>query len=141
MIERRWVFQGLILFFLSLLPMWLSCGLVDKGTHNPGRDCTWPGCHGYAAPAWTYSGTVFTAADRLGPARGVSVHITDLSGELRLAVNSAGNFYTLAGDPASGYRVFISRGKDTRTMKSEQTSGACNSCHSPDGVVAPLNLN
>lgn len=123
---------------MLVLPVFASCGLVEKGTHNAGKNCMWPGCHGYEAPTWTYAGTVFTAADRATGEKGDTVKIVDSSGEIRLTSNSAGNFSTSKGNPSGSYRASVSDGKETRTMSSTPTSGACNSCHTPDGDVAPL---
>lgn len=130
------------LLLLALLVFILPCcALAEKGTHNPGKTCTWPGCHGYEAPAWQYSGTVFAAQDRSTPARDVEVVIEDTDGEYVLKTNSAGNFYTLDGAPSNGYSASITDGAQTLTMGIQQSSGACNSCHSPDGSAPPLLLN
>jgi hypothetical protein len=129
---------------LSLILLVLSCagcGLAEKGTHNPGKNCTWPGCHGNEGPAWTFAGTVFSSADRSAPAQGVTVIIQGPSGEIRLKTNSAGNFYTLEGDPTQGYRASISRGKVTRTKGFESANGACNSCHAPAANAPPLHID
>ena len=126
---------------LSILPLLACCSLVEKGTHNPGKTCTWAGCHGYGAPEWRYAGTVFTSPERLAPAQGVNVIIVQSTGEIRLKSNSAGNFYALSGEPRQGYDARISKGDETRTMPVRQTNGACNSCHSPDGMALPLHID
>jgi hypothetical protein len=118
-----------------------GCGLAEKGTHNAGKNCMWPGCHGNEALAWTFAGTVFSAADRSAPAQGVTVIIQGSSGEIRLKTNSAGNFYTLEGDPTQGYSVSISRGKVTRTKRFESANGACNSCHAPAAKTLSLHID
>jgi hypothetical protein len=100
----------------------------------------WAGCHGYEAPPWTYAGTVFSTADRSSPARGITVTISDVTGELKLKTNSAGNFYSLDGNPAEGYRASISAQEEDLTMRAAQTSGACNNCHTPGGQMQPLNI-
>lgn len=115
--------------------------MTDKGTHNAGKNCMWPGCHGNEALAWTFSGTVFSSADRAAPAQGVAVIIQGPSGEIRLKTNSAGNFYTLEGDPTQGYSVSISRGKVTRTKPFESADGACNGCHAPAANALPLHID
>jgi hypothetical protein len=101
----------------------------------------WPGCHGYEGPAWTYAGTVFTSADRSAPARGVTVRITDSTGEITLKTNSAGNFYTSTGDSAVGYNVSVSSGKEVRTMQARPATGECNGCHTPAGNAPPLHTD
>lgn len=126
---------------LAVLPVLASCGLVEKGTHNSGKDCMWPGCHGYEAPAWSYAGTVFSSADRAISAGGLDVTVVDSTGEIRLTTNSAGNFYTLIGDPAGGYTASISEGKVTLRMGIAPTIGACNSCHTLGGEMTPLHLD
>lgn len=80
---------------MLLLPLVGACSLAEKGTHNAGKNCMWPGCHGYGAPAWTHAGTVFSTVDRSSPARGVTVMISDATGEIRLKTNSAGSFLPL----------------------------------------------
>jgi len=130
------------LLSLILVPSLLAgCGLADKGTHNAGKNCMWPGCHGGEAAAWTFAGTVFSSPDRSAPAQGVTVIIQASSGEIRLKTNSAGNFYTMEGDPTQGYRVSISRGKVTTTKPFESANGACNSCHAPAANALPLQVD
>jgi hypothetical protein len=129
------------LLVILTLPFLICCSLAEKGTHNAGKNCTWAGCHGYQAPAWQYSGTVFTSPDRSAPAQGVTVTITDSMGVRALKTNAVGNFYTLAGEPSAGYRAEISRRGETRVMGFEATSGACNSFHSPDGTAPPLHVD
>jgi hypothetical protein len=133
--------RSAVLSFSLFLPLIVGCGLIEKGTHNAGKNCMWPGCHGYQAPPWKYAGTVYASADRSTPAKGVTVTITDSAGELRLKTNSAGNFYTLNGFPAEGYRASVIDGDRMLTMKAGQTSGACNSCHAPNGQAPPLNID
>jgi hypothetical protein len=125
---------------MLLMPALAGCGLTEKGTHNAGKNCMWPGCHGYEAPAWTYAGSVFASEERSSPARDVKIIITDASGERKLKANSVGNFYTLDGNPSEGYHARMSKGDVTRTMQAEQTSGACNGCHTPDGQAPPLHI-
>ena len=125
---------------LLLLPLVAACGLVEKGTHNAGKNCMWPGCHGSEAPSWTYAGTVFSSVDRSSPARGVMVTITGATGEIELKANSAGNFYSLDGNPTDGYRASVSDRERTLTMRPAQTSGACNSCHAPGSQTQPLSI-
>ena len=134
-------FRSVVLPLLLLVPAAAGCGLTEKGTHNAGKNCVWPGCHGYEAPAWTYAGSVFVSADRSAPASGVRIFITDSGGERELKANSVGNFYTLDGDPSGGYYARMSRGDATLTMQAEQTTGACNGCHTPDGQAPPLHID
>ncbi len=132
--------ESRILSLFLLLPLLASCTLFERGTHNAGKNCMWPGCHGYDAPAWTYAGTVFTSVDRSTPAKGLAVIITDSTGEIRLRTNSAGNFFTSKGNPSGAYRVRMSDGTEDWDMRVEPTDGACNSCHAPDGETSPLHI-
>lgn len=127
----------IVCLFLLLLLL-SSCSLFKTGAHNAGKNCMWPGCHGYDARAWTYAGTVFTSADRSPPAKGLTVIITDSTGEIKLRTNSAGNFFTSKGNPGGAYRVRITDEKQERGKGFELTDGACNSCHAPDGETSPL---
>lgn len=130
-----------LLSLILVVPLIAGCGLAEKGTHNAGKNCMWPGCHGNEALAWTFAGTVFSSADRSAPAQGVTVIIQSSSGGIRLKTNSAGNFYTMEGDPAQGYMVSISGEKVTRTKPFESANGACNSCHAPDANALPLHID
>lgn len=130
-----------VLPLFLLVPTISGCSLTEKGTHNAGKNCMWPGCHGYEAPAWTYAGSVFASGDRSSAARGVKIIITDSTGQRELKANSVGNFYTLDGDPSGGYHARVSKGDVTWTMQTEQTSGACNGCHTLDGQAPPLHID
>ena len=130
-----------LLLFLPLFSALASCGLLEKGTHYSGKDCMWPGCHGYEAPGWTYAGTVFSSTDRANAADGVDVTVADSTGEMRLTSNSAGNLYTSMGESAGGYTAGISEGQETLKMGIAPTSGVRNSCHVPGGEMTPLHLD
>ena len=133
--------RPLVVSLILLMLLCGGCGFVEKGTHNAGKNCMWPGCHGNESPSWTFAGTVFSSADRSAPAQGVTVVIQGPNGEIRLKTNSAGNFYTLEGDPSQGYSVSISRGKVIRTKRFESADGACNSCHAPAANAPPLYID
>jgi hypothetical protein len=135
--------RRILLIFILISPTLTltHCGLIEKGKHNAGKNCMWVGCHGYDAASWQYAGTVFSSPDGSSAAKGVTVTIVDVTGERTLKTNSVGNFYTREGAPSKGFRATISKGEGTRRMDSEPASGACNSCHSPDGAVPPLHID
>lgn len=120
------------------------------GTMRPGKACI--ACHTtQMGPSFTIAGTVFPTShepDDCNGANGatdaVKVLIIDGSGAVRaLPVNAAGNFMSGAA-LSTPYRAIVVRGNSIREMKSTQTDGDCNGCHSewgksgaPGRVMAP----
>ncbi|HVH47627.1 MAG TPA: hypothetical protein VM925_35070 [Labilithrix sp.] len=94
------------------------------------------------APAFTAAGTVYPTLHEpddcfgLGTS-GTQVVLTGADGrKLTLSVNRAGNFMTEA-PLALPYTASVVRAGKTRTMKTPQTSGDCNGCHTAQGGDAP----
>jgi hypothetical protein len=112
----------------------------DEGSSkmHPGRDCI--ACHSREsdAPSFTFAGTVFSersqANDCFGRA-GTVVRIIDANGAtFDMGANEAGNFYANRA-VALPYTVELYRdGEKVNDMKTPQTSGACNSCHTAEGT-------
>lgn len=102
-------------------------------THNPGQNCN--ECHGFS-----YAGTIYSDPDGTSAVKDALITILQTDGrELVLKSNSAGNFYTSAGMPSSGFLVSVTDGTNTMEKNSMVTSGACNKsgCHtaSEEGKV------
>ena len=108
-------------------------------TMRPGGTCV--SCHSAeSGPSFTVAGTVFPTSHEPdncngsdGPTNGVKVLIIDANGAMRaLPVNAAGNFMSNAALPTP-YRAIVVRGNSIREMKSTQTNGDCNGCHTEWG--------
>jgi hypothetical protein len=109
---------------------------------HPGSDCI--GCHaqrtGTKAPKLVIAGTVMNdfkdETDCVG-VKGVTVEITDASGQIReFTTNAAGNF--MLQNPETPFVMpftakVIHDGKE-RAMKSPQSNGACATCHTAEGA-------
>jgi len=113
-------------------------GDEESSSMHPGAACV--SCHSQRGEGPRgIAGTVFPTAhepdDCNGtPGTGITVVITDATGkEFSLRVNGAGNFYS-KGRIASPYTARVVSGSKTRVMKTPQTSGDCNSCHSEGGT-------
>ncbi len=108
---------------------------------HPGNACI--ACHtttGSGAPTLQIAGTIYQTPhdpnDCLGiGTAGVVVQITDSAGSVfSLPVNSSGNFLLQTGKLKPPYHALVSAGGKTRAMSVAQTSGDCNSCHTPTGA-------
>lgn len=102
----------------------------------PGTNCQ--GCHSPGSRAegavFTVGGTVFAAVDCPEGVAGASVSVTDAAGaSLVLMTSAVGNFAS-ADALVAPLRVQVTVGASTREMVEDAPSGACGSCHSPDGV-------
>ena len=72
-----------------------------------------------------------------GVAGNVTVVIVDAAGKSHsMPVNAAGNFTRVTGIPMP-YRAMVVSGTKVREMKTPQTDGDCNGCHSEQGSQAP----
>jgi hypothetical protein len=106
----------------------------------PGRSCL--GCHALSGgPSLTLAGTVYPSLhepdDCAGTGTNVSVVIVDATGKSHsVPVNAAGNFLRVTGLPMP-YTARVVSGTKVREMKTPQTSGDCNGCHTPSGNQAP----
>lgn len=107
---------------------------------KPGNACI--SCHTeQSGPSFTVAGTVFPTSHEPddcngsdGPTDGVKVLIIDANGAMRaLPVNASGNFMSGTALPTP-YRAIVVRGNSIREMKSTQTDGDCNNCHTEWGT-------
>lgn len=115
---------------------------MDAGQHDqmhPGKACVT--CHtDQGGPSFTVAGTLFPTVREPdechgtdGDATGAKIIIIDTSKTPRiLSVNAAGNFKSLAA-LTGAYRAIVVRGNSIREMKSTQTDGDCNNCHTETG--------
>lgn len=114
----------------------------DDGTGDkmrPGRACI--SCHlmEAAAPDWTIAGTVYPSAHEPDHCHGaddsdIEVVITGADGrELRLEVNSVGNFHTQERVAFPIRAKIVMDGRE-RHMGPAQSTGDCNSCHTQQGA-------
>lgn len=109
---------------------------------HPGRACI--DCHAQGeGPRFTVAGTVFPTAHEPDDCNGVGagavkVVITDANGQvITLDVNAAGNFPPTKSRPptiAMPYTAKVVSGDKVRAMKTPQTSGDCNGCHTERGT-------
>jgi mono/diheme cytochrome c family protein len=113
-------------------------GVTGQGM-RPGNACI--SCHtDQNGPSFSVAGTVFPTSHEPddcngtdGPTDGVKVLIIDANGAMRaLTVNAAGNFMSNTALPTP-YRAIVVRGNSIREMKSTQTDGDCNHCHTEWG--------
>ncbi len=108
---------------------------------NPGQACIT--CHKQEGegPRTGFLGTVYPTAHEPDDCNGVNgtvtatqVVITDATGATFTgAVNAAGNFVIQRSFTAP-YTAKVVSGSKTRAMKTPQTSGDCNSCHTEKGT-------
>lgn len=116
---------------------------MDAGEHDqmhPGKACV--SCHtDQGGPSFTVAGTLYPTVREPdechgtdGTTTGAKVILIDATGTPRLlAVNAAGNFKSMAA-LTGAYRAIVVRGNSIREMKSTQTDGDCNSCHTETGI-------
>lgn len=119
---------------------------------NPGQACNTCHARDPEAPVTTVAGTVFyldhevnncngyTGSAPGGPTGRAYVEVIDATGTtLRLAVNTAGNFYTerALSFPLRTARVIGPTGL-INEMGSEVPSGDCNSCHTQAGTTTVM---
>lgn len=106
---------------------------------QPGSSCA--SCHksGSEANSFTIAGTVYKTAHEPTSCNGVSVSgatvvISGANGAtLTLAVNAAGNF--MSTQPvALPYQAKVVYAGGTLAMRTQQTVGDCNSCHTQSGA-------
>ena len=106
----------------------------------PGKACL--ACHAATGgPTFTIAGTVFPTLHEPdscnGVTGGVTVVIVDAAGKSHsMPVNAAGNFTRITGIPMP-YKAMVVNGTKVREMKTPQTDGDCNGCHSEQGNGAP----
>jgi hypothetical protein len=103
---------------------------------NPGMACM--GCHTTEdGPPFAVAGTVYPTVhepDSCAGVSGVKVLIIDANGNIHTPVtNDHGNFFTADPIPVP-YRAMLVQGSNLRSMRSPQTNGDCNSCHTEWGT-------
>jgi len=111
---------------------------------KPGKKCI--ACHSNAGgPSYQFAGTVYKTLHEPddcqgvhgGAGSGVSILLIDAAGKTHtIPVNEAGNFYRVTSMPMP-YRAMVVKGTSVREMKTPQTDGDCNGCHSEWGNRAP----
>lgn len=113
-----------------------EAGTPPGETMHPGKRCI--ACHSATGgPSFQFAGTVFKTLhepdDCNGLAKNVSVLVIDAEGVSHtLAVNEAGNFKRVSAMPMP-YRAMVVSGSSIHEMKTPQTDGDCNGCHTEQG--------
>jgi mono/diheme cytochrome c family protein len=119
-------------------------GDEESALMHPGGDCI--GCHAEEGegPRYVIAGTVYADArepDDCFGVPGALVEITDASGSTwKLPTNDAGNFFLEQedGPVVMPYTAVVTIGDMQRPMAAAQTTGACGSCHTVEGLnLAP----
>ena len=107
----------------------------------PGKACI--ACHATnAGPEYTIAGTVYPTLHEPDACNGIgsatmTVLIVDATGKSHtMPVNASGNFTRVTGIPMP-YKAVIVDGTKTREMKTPQTDGDCNGCHTEQGNHSP----
>jgi hypothetical protein len=120
---------------------WAS-GAPASALMHPGTPCL--GCHASAGgPPLALAGTVYPSArepDDCNGSTGGNLHvlILDAAGKTHtMPVNAAGNFLRVTG-LALPYRAMVVDGAKVRAMKTPQTEGDCNGCHSAQGAAGRI---
>ena len=108
---------------------------------HPGKKCL--GCHAAAgAKTFAMAGTVYPTLHEPNDCNGISkpnlsVLVIDALGMSHsIPVNAAGNF-TRVTSITMPYRAMIVDGNKVREMKTPQTDGDCNGCHTEQGAGSP----
>ena len=116
-------------------------GTPSSALMQPGKKCI--ACHSAnGGPSFTIAGTVYPTIHEPDACNGIgggnmSVLIIDATGKSHsMPVNAAGNFTRVTGIPMP-YKAMIVNGTKTREMKTPQTDGDCNGCHTEQGNHAP----
>jgi hypothetical protein len=108
----------------------------NGATMQPGTTCV-VGCHTNYTIAGTVYPTLHEPMNCYGKS-GVQVVITPATGEvITMTTNTAGNFYSTMKIAMPFSAKLVVNGVE-RPMMATQTSGDCNSCHTPNGAnLAP----
>ena len=119
---------------------WWNAGDEESENMHPGVDCI--ACHADRGegPRYTVAGTAFQNIDDEDDCRGidnVDIEIYGSDGTLAFTVsaNSVGNFTSRAALAAiAPYTAKVIYEGRTAEMTTPQTDGACNRCHTAEGV-------
>jgi mono/diheme cytochrome c family protein len=115
-------------------------GTPSSALMAPGKACL--ACHAATGgPTFTIAGTVYPTLHEPNSCNGVpggmTVVIVDAAGKSHsMPVNAAGNFTRVTGIPMP-YKAMVVNGTKVREMKTPQTDGDCNGCHSEQGNHSP----
>jgi len=106
---------------------------------RPGQACL--ECHRrVGGPEFSLAGTVYPTRHEPNGCNGLAdarVVIFGADGKtFTLSTNAAGNFF-FPDEVARPYKALVARGNLVREMKTLQTSGDCNGCHTERGGAAP----
>ena len=117
---------------MSLAVSTTGCGLFEEegsATHKPGENCN--ECHGF-----TYAGTLYSDPAGTSAVSNATITISQPDGDLVMMSNSAGNFFTSAGNPSSGFIVSVTDGTNTLDKNNLVTNGGCSQsgCHTASGT-------
>ena len=106
---------------------------------NPGQDCI--GCHNatHEGPRFAVAGTVYADATNADGCNGLAAAYVELTGAdgstVTATTNSVGNFSIEPNRMVKlPYKARVIVGSKVRKMNAAQTDGACNSCHTLDGI-------
>ncbi|HVO31936.1 MAG TPA: hypothetical protein VMV18_14415 [bacterium] len=107
---------------------------------DPGMDCV--GCHaGNEGPNYAIAGTVFLGfhdEDDCYGQPGVTVTLVDSAGRAFTKVTNATGNFAFRPSEVSGLTwpiaASVSFNGNSRAMVTHQSVGACNTCHTPDGL-------
>lgn len=112
-----------------------GCG-GEGPTMLPGADCI--SCHTRGGPGegiLTVAGTVFTNRYGIDPLSGATIRVTDANGDVvTLQSNSVGNFLS-SQSVTPPLTAELEVDGQIRAMGRSVETGACNSCHTCDGVA------
>jgi hypothetical protein len=110
---------------------------------HPGKTCI--GCHqATGGPSYTIAGTVYPTMHEPddcngvdGTLTGMTILIIDAAGATHtMPVDASGNFKRVTSIPMP-YRASVISGPNVREMRTAQTDGDCNGCHSVLGTKSP----
>lgn len=115
-----------------------------RASHNRGRDCS--KCHTYGRDGrgcFTIAGSAFES-DTVTPMQNAVMvlfskdSLGNITGSSKpIPLDKCGNFYTTQSISFLNKYPAIIRGRDTSIMLEPLTTGACNSCHSPNDSKEP----
>lgn len=119
---------------------WWVQGDRESELMHPGDDCT--ACHlrEREGPILSVAGTVFQNLDDETDCRGIPDAVIEIVGSngqvaFTLTANAAGNFFsTRSLTGIAPYTARVTYDGRTIEMATPQTDGACNRCHTADGI-------
>lgn len=115
----------------------------DDGTSKRNQACQASGCHGASptGPAFTFSGTVSTAADGATPKPGATVRVIDGANVFTAVADEDGNFYSTQTITLPA-KTNATACPTVAPMVGMIVAGGgnCNNCHSPNAgaITSPV---